>query len=367
MQAPAGPTRPAPTPPWETLIGDCCGAFSQADGAPRRLFNAGRPWAARRRGSGCVARQNAFSACAEKPGKARTCQILRNCYGARAKAVWRAAPRHRPCGALTSTRLLVKPLLFGQAEAPLFGVYHPTGSRRQPRLGVLLCYPGPREYNSAHWAFRRLAGLLSKAGLPTLRFDYRGTGDSAGELDQTRIADWSEDVAVAAHELRAQSGCRELAIVAMRLGALPAMMACNAGLGLNSLVLWQPVMSGEEYLSELRLSHERRRIVLLHAAREAHGDRELLGFNMSDAQRQELAALRAEAHWLRNVPRVTIVHPPASFAFYRYLGAAPREATQPTVIEVTGSAAPRTEKAMLSNDALEAIVSALQAGGHSND
>jgi len=36
---------------------------------------------------------------------------------------------------------------------------------------------------AVHRTYRHLADRLTARGLPTLRFDYDGTGDSAGESD----------------------------------------------------------------------------------------------------------------------------------------------------------------------------------------
>jgi len=44
--------------------------------------------------------------------------------------------------------------------------------------GVVICPGGDYEALSIHQTFRVLADRIAAAGLPTLRFDYPGTGDS---------------------------------------------------------------------------------------------------------------------------------------------------------------------------------------------
>src|SRR3954469_12504453 len=70
----------------------------------------------------------------------------------------------------------MKSFFFGTGRR-LYGTLH-EAKGTQKSTGVLLCYPGVQEYNMTHWAFRKLAGLITKSGMPVLRFDYSCSGDS---------------------------------------------------------------------------------------------------------------------------------------------------------------------------------------------
>src|SRR4051812_25231992 len=107
----------------------------------------------------------------------------------------------------------MKPFFFGPSAQPRFGLLHPPAGERARRAGVLLCYPGVQEYNISHWAFRKLAGLLARAGFPVLRFDWAGTGDSAGESSGGRVSTWLEDVALAAQELKDSAEVERVSVV----------------------------------------------------------------------------------------------------------------------------------------------------------
>ena len=48
--------------------------------------------------------------------------------------------------------------------------------------GVLVLVGGPQYRVGSHRQFRLLARALAKAGYPLMRFDYRGMGDSIGDL-----------------------------------------------------------------------------------------------------------------------------------------------------------------------------------------
>ncbi|HEY5089012.1 MAG TPA: alpha/beta hydrolase, partial [Polyangia bacterium] len=85
---------------------------------------------------------------------------------------------------------------------------------------MILCNPIGDDLIRAHRAFRHLAEALANSGFPVLRFDFDGTGDSAGdERDPDRVATWRADIKRAAAELRARSGVQALALVGLKLGA----------------------------------------------------------------------------------------------------------------------------------------------------
>ena len=56
-----------------------------------------------------------------------------------------------------------------------------TPMAKRPR-GVLIVVGGPQYRAGSHRQFTLLARSLASAGIPAMRFDYRGMGDSGGEL-----------------------------------------------------------------------------------------------------------------------------------------------------------------------------------------
>lgn len=142
---------------------------------------------------------------------------------------------------------------FGPASDQRLGVYHPANPGNDRLQGVVLCYPFGQEYMRSHRAFRQLAALLAQKGFHVLRFDYRGTGDSARELEDVSPEDWLADIDLAMAELRDRSGVQSVSLVGLRLGALlAAQVASRLTSKLASLVLWDPLISGRDYLKELK-------------------------------------------------------------------------------------------------------------------
>jgi uncharacterized protein len=146
----------------------------------------------------------------------------------------------------------MSPFFFGTSERRIFGVYEPAASGASGKRAAVLCYPGGSEYIYAHRTIRQLAIKLSAAGFHTLRFDFYGTGDSAGDLTDADLTGWETDVESAMEEIRDITGMAQITLIGLRLGAtIAASVAARLSRKVDSLVLWDPIVSGEEYLRQL--------------------------------------------------------------------------------------------------------------------
>lgn len=177
----------------------------------------------------------------------------------------------------------MRPLFFGTSSHRLYGVHHPRvgppTSARHGNAGVVLCYPAVQEYNVSHAAFRKLASTLARAGFHVLRFDYFGTGDSAGEMSEGTPELWVDDIRTAARELTDLAAVEQISLVGFRLGGSLAARAVSEGLAVTDLVLWDPVVRGREYIAELEAEHRVESLLLLHGrSRAAPGEAELGGY-----------------------------------------------------------------------------------------
>ena len=141
----------------------------------------------------------------------------------------------------------VTPTWFGPPDRPLFGWLH-LPDDHQARGVVVLCGPLGRECANALPAMQALSDRLARAGLAALRFDYAGTGDSAGGLDEPgRLSDWLSSVDQALALARASSS-GPLVVIGTRMGALLATEAVTRGTPVDGLILWDPCLSGREFL-----------------------------------------------------------------------------------------------------------------------
>jgi pimeloyl-ACP methyl ester carboxylesterase len=141
---------------------------------------------------------------------------------------------------------------FAAGDQRLFAWLHqPAGPPAS--VGVVVCKPFGFEALCGHSSMRKFAEAAAGLGIPALRFDYLGTGDSPEiEMRADQIDIWTRDVVAAAAELRRRTGVERICLVGTRLGALLAARAARDIEGITGLFVVAPVVSGKRYLSELR-------------------------------------------------------------------------------------------------------------------
>jgi alpha-beta hydrolase superfamily lysophospholipase len=150
-----------------------------------------------------------------------------------------------------------QPIYFGEAGRPLFGFYHPPRGPQWRGVGVLMCNPIGTDQTRSDRVYRHLAERLAAAGFAVLRFDLFGTGDSGGDAFPAGVVrSWIDDVRVATDELRRRSGARATALFGLRLGASLAFQYAAESGAVESLVLWNPCVSGKGFVTEVTRLHK---------------------------------------------------------------------------------------------------------------
>ena len=151
---------------------------------------------------------------------------------------------------------MMQPVHLGTANRRLFGVYHPAHGRSAKPNAVVLCPPLGQEAIRCHRAFFVLAQLLAREGVPVLRFDYFGTGDSHGTTRDGNLTQWCADVQTAMEEVRGRSGKSEVTLIGLRLGGALAVRTAATCADVTGLILWDPVIHGGDYWSETRREYQ---------------------------------------------------------------------------------------------------------------
>jgi alpha-beta hydrolase superfamily lysophospholipase len=143
---------------------------------------------------------------------------------------------------------------FGAAQH-LYGVmYGDTGD--VVGQAVLICSSLGQEVVRTQFIVRRLAERLASQGIPTLRFDWSGQGESQGEAVSLDV--WEQDLLAARAELLRRTGAAKITVLGIRFGALVLARARawqTNDLAIDEVVLWEPVFDGAAYLQEMLGTH----------------------------------------------------------------------------------------------------------------
>lgn len=134
-----------------------------------------------------------------------------------------------------------------------FCLFHQPDAPTARRGAVVYVHPFAEEMNKS----RRMAALqaraLAAAGYAVLQIDLHGCGDSAGDFGDASWEGWIEDVVLACDWLQQRSD-GDLWLWGLRTGCLLASEAAARIRQPSKLLLWQPVLSGKQFLQQfLRL------------------------------------------------------------------------------------------------------------------
>ncbi len=141
----------------------------------------------------------------------------------------------------------IAPVAFGACFGYLHGGYCD--------VGIVICSGTGRDARGSYGAFRLLASGLSRAGYPTLRFDYPGAGDSPALDGEEPCGAWLASVNDAADRMR-DTGVKQIIFCGHRLGALLAASVAARRRDVGGLILIDPAISGALYLRELAIEQE---------------------------------------------------------------------------------------------------------------
>ncbi len=135
----------------------------------------------------------------------------------------------------------------------LVGILH-RPDREASTIGVLIVVGGPQYRVGSHRQFVLMARGLAEAGYPVLRFDYRGMGDSSGELRTFESVD--DDIRAAVDAFMAGvPALQGIVIFGLCDAASAAWLYCAQDERLRGLVLANPWVRTEAGEAKAYVKH----------------------------------------------------------------------------------------------------------------
>lgn len=193
----------------------------------------------------------------------------------------------------------------------LFMPENPAVTKRS--AAVLFVSPWGFEEMCSRKFFRVAAEHLSDAGVPSLRFDYAGTGDALDvNSDGASLADWEDSVRAAAEQLKTLSGCDRIIVVAQGIGAALVQRIGPSIPGVEHIAMLAPVLAGRGYLREVNMWAKIIHADLGLSKEHAPGDEvAIAGLVMPEAIAGEIRKLNLKTPELPAAPHYLIFERPA--------------------------------------------------------
>lgn len=131
-----------------------------------------------------------------------------------------------------------------------FCLFHPVSADIKCLGAVLYVAPFAEEMNKSRRMMALQARSLALQGFAVLILDLYGCGDSDGELKDASWAQWKDDLKAAFSWLQ-QHCAAPVSLLGLRLGALLALdFIRDGGHQVHQLMLWQPVLNGQQFLTQ---------------------------------------------------------------------------------------------------------------------
>jgi len=196
-----------------------------------------------------------------------------------------------------------EPLAFGPDARPRFGWLHSPSTASGRSVGLVVCKPFGFEAICTHRTLRHLARAAAAAGIPAMRFDYDGTGDSYGtDRDAGRLSAWLSSIGDAVQTLRSRTGVEHVYLFGLRLGAALATVAAVERDDVAGVIAFAPVTSGRPWLRELSALEIAMRFEGPSDDKyKGDGQMESVGFVITDETKTALSAV--DLFKLRAAPR----------------------------------------------------------------
>jgi O-antigen/teichoic acid export membrane protein/dienelactone hydrolase len=190
-------------------------------------------------------------------------------------------------------------------------------------VAVLLLSPWGYDEMCVRKSYRILAERYAAKGIPSLRFDYPGTGDAIDGTDfSAGLAVWEDAVLKAAVQLKALGNRRRIVLVGQGIGATLAHRVAARIEGAEAIAMLAPVLNGRTYLREVafRAKFIYEDLGLSDMQRDMDGV-SVAGLRMPEEIAAEIRKLNYAGPQTPSAPRYLVIERPLKAADTEFTGA----------------------------------------------
>ena len=151
----------------------------------------------------------------------------------------------------------IQPLAIDSRKEQLAAVRYPYVAVNGRNHSIVMCNAMGHEATRSIRNLQQLAIRLSQEGFDVVRFDFACTGNSTGDENEATLEQWHADIAAVVDRVRKEQGLgnsnHAVSLLGIRLGA--TLLTQTPLKGIDTAILWDPVLSGQSYLDGLRSQH----------------------------------------------------------------------------------------------------------------
>jgi exosortase A-associated hydrolase 1 len=149
-------------------------------------------------------------------------------------------------------RRLEYPVCFGCKGDALVGIVHPTAEPSD--TGLIVVVGGPQYRIGSHRHFVQLGRDLAEYGVPVMRFDVRGMGDSAGDFPGFEAIDDDIEAAIDTF-VRKEPHIKNVVLWGLCDGASASIFYAARDRRVSGLILLNPWIRSEASYAKTELRH----------------------------------------------------------------------------------------------------------------
>lgn len=158
-----------------------------------------------------------------------------------------------------------KPVIFKSGGQQVVGMLHLPGKSKKKVPGVVLFHGYKGNKSETHRMFIKTSRVLAEVGIASLRFDFRGQGDSEGEFSTMTIGREMRDAKAALKFIRQQPEIdpNKIGILGLSLGGMIAALIVSKDPKIKTTVLWSAVSDLGRLVKERMTSEAWRQLELM--------------------------------------------------------------------------------------------------------
>lgn len=147
-------------------------------------------------------------------------------------------------------------IVFENEGQRIFGISH-IPLTPGPHPAVLICHGLGGHKTGKFRLYVVLSEMLARNGIASLRFDFRGSGDSEGDFSGTTLESEVSDATAALNKLLTLPGIdtSRIGLFGRSFGGTIALMIAKSSSIIKSIATWAPLYSGDQWVEQYNTLH----------------------------------------------------------------------------------------------------------------